>query len=164
MKMTSTGMNLFCKSAEDFNKVKNLLVSNKQPFFTHDSSEKREYKEVIKGLLTTDEALLEIDLEKENIRPISARQIIPKKPKFKHQAVICHWNYFIGTPQNFPNHEIVNWRNLPTIPPPYQLLIVEKLLGKELNQFDKYCNKWRIKMNASKCCFLPDVFYQKKKT
>lgn len=88
VKHTSTGINLYCKTADDFVSMRNAIKDSKTvQYFTHDLATEKEYKVVLKGLLDCDEADLKPELEKHKIMPKNIRQIVPKKQKFQGQVL-----------------------------------------------------------------------------
>lgn len=87
IKHISTGINVYCKSADDFTKLRNELKKESKPYYTHDIASDKEFKVVVKGLMDTDENDLLPELAKNKIVPTNIRQIVPKKQRYAGQVL-----------------------------------------------------------------------------
>lgn len=87
VKLNSTGINVYCKSADDFSTLHSALKAESKQFFTHDIAADKEFKVVIKGLLDTDDAELKRELAAKQINPTNIRAIVPKKVRFDGQVI-----------------------------------------------------------------------------
>lgn len=86
LKMTSTGINLFCSTVDEFKKMKIILKNDNTQYYTHALIEERELRVILKGLFTMTEQEIRDSLKEVGVHPKSVRQLNPKKRKFTDQA------------------------------------------------------------------------------
>ena len=86
IKLTSVGVNIFCYSADDFKKARNLLISNECQFFTHDLKEETTFRIVLSGLEEMDVNDLKNELAFNQINPVEIKLLIPKQRRYHHHA------------------------------------------------------------------------------
>lgn len=89
-KLLKYGIQIFCKSTEDFNTVNAALIEGKQQFYTHDLPSNQLYKVVLRGLHQVDPAELSAELKLQNVTPESIKIITPKNVRYA-----SHVNYIL---------------------------------------------------------------------
>jgi hypothetical protein len=88
VKFTTIGINIFCKSVEDFSSVKNLLNQKKIGYFTHPLPNEKEMKVVLLGLpdFDTDEIKNEL-LAVHDIVPKDIKKVHIKRTRFEKEVM-----------------------------------------------------------------------------
>lgn len=86
LKMTSTGINVFLESVDEFKKFRRLLSECKTPFFTHDLPEDKITRVVLKGLDYMDPQDVAKELEVYEVKPIDIKAQIPKQRRYTNHA------------------------------------------------------------------------------
>lgn len=86
LKLTSSGINLFCNSSEDFKIVRSTLKDAQANYFTHALQDEKELRVILKGLFTMTESELRAALKEVNLDPKTVRILNPRKRKFDDQA------------------------------------------------------------------------------
>lgn len=86
LKMTSTGINLFCDTIDDFKTAKKLMKENEYAYYTHALPEEREFRVILKGLFDMEAKELLDALKEAKITPTTVRQLNPKRVKYDGQA------------------------------------------------------------------------------
>lgn len=89
-KLLKFGIQVFCKSTENFNSVNEFLVQNKCQFYTHDLPSDKLFKVVLRGLHKMDVKDLNQELNALNIKPERINIISPKNVRYAD-----HVNYII---------------------------------------------------------------------